>query len=140
MPLFFVHSIPSVAYILPGLRREDITPDLTRFSATDIIKAVTTYYSISEYDIQKRGRQKQNVYARQIAMFLLRMYTPLTLMQVAKIFKKRDHSTVIFSCEKVADMLKARHANDYRHDVPKILSMLKQTTVNDYSRTNKPGN
>jgi chromosomal replication initiator protein len=72
-----------------------------------IIKETARYYSLSEEDIRGQGRSKNIAPARQIAMYLIRTLTNLSLKDIGAEFSDRDHATVLASIRKVEAMLKA---------------------------------
>ncbi len=71
-----------------------------------IISQVCKFYSVDE--IQLRGSQKTKGVAepRQMAMYMIRRLTNLSLPDIGKEFN-RDHATVLYSIRKVEDALKA---------------------------------
>ncbi len=73
-----------------------------RFVKPDsILKAVASYYHVSLDELQGKQRDKRVVVPRQIAMYLLRAETDLSLVDIGKLFGGRDHSTVLHSLEKM---------------------------------------
>ncbi len=74
--------------------RRRVTPD-------EILVAVSAYYHISLDLLRSKQRDQQIVKPRQIAMWLMRQETELSLMDVGKQLGGRDHSTVLHSCEKI---------------------------------------
>ena len=74
----------------PGLHP---TPDL-------IISTVSEFYGITKDKITGNSRAKEAVVPRQIAMFLVREMTDLSLPDIGKTFG-RDHSTVLYSINKI---------------------------------------
>ena len=66
-----------------------------------IIAEVASYYNISESVIRGTQRDKKTAEARQIAMFLIRKLTTLSLEEIALEFGK-DHTTVMHSFNKIA--------------------------------------
>ena len=69
-------------------------------------KKVAEYYKIRVEDFTSKKRTKQIAYPRQIAMYLCREMTNLSLPKIGELFGGRDHSTVIHACEKIADELR----------------------------------
>jgi len=64
------------------------------------------YFSLSTQDLISKGRTKEIAYARQIAMYLSRELTNLSLPKIGENFGNRDHSTVMHACDKIKDLLK----------------------------------
>lgn len=71
----------------------------------EIIKAVSDQYQISENDIISKRKTAPVAFARQIAMYIARETTELTYKAIGSCFGK-DHTTVIFSVEKIEKYLK----------------------------------
>ncbi len=78
----------------PG-RRRVITP-------ARIIDTVAAYFGVTASDLKGKTRTREIVVPRQIAMYLIREETDVTLAEIGLALGGRDHTTVIHSCEKVA--------------------------------------
>lgn len=66
-----------------------------------ILKCVADFYNISMNDIAKKGRKKEIVKPRQVAMFLLREEMKLSFPEIGAKVGNRDHSTVIHAYNKM---------------------------------------
>jgi len=75
-------------------------PDIT---VPYIQQVVAAHYNITTADLSGRKRTQGIVLPRQIAMYLSRKLLEVSLPDVGKFFGGRDHSTVIHSCEKIAN-------------------------------------
>ncbi|MDP2921355.1 MAG: chromosomal replication initiator protein DnaA [Candidatus Omnitrophota bacterium] len=71
-----------------------------------IQEKVAVYFDIKPSDMKTKKRTRQVAYPRQVAMYLAREMTGLTLPEIGGHFGGRDHSTVIHACEKVDTDLK----------------------------------
>lgn len=71
-----------------------------------IIRECALYYSLTEEDLRGQNRSKNTAAARQIAMYLIRTLTTLSLKEIGAEFGDRNHSTVISSISKVEEMIK----------------------------------
>ena len=76
-------------------------------SISKIQKIVADFFNISIDDLKGKKRSNKIAYPRQIAMYLCRMETSETLDKIGLEFGNRDHSTVIFACEKIEKELKS---------------------------------
>ncbi|MDE6876110.1 MAG: chromosomal replication initiator protein DnaA [Lachnospiraceae bacterium] len=76
-----------------------ITPEV-------IIREVCRYFRIEEEQIKGQSRSRDCLNARQIAMYLIRRLTSLSLDDTGRIFGGRDHSTVYNSVGKVEKKMK----------------------------------
>jgi len=72
-----------------------------------IQKKVAQYFDISFQDMKAKKRTKAIAYPRQIAMYLSRDMTDLSLPEIGQFFGGRDHTTVLHACEKIDKELKS---------------------------------
>jgi chromosomal replication initiator protein len=102
-----------------SLMGQDITVDFTKdvlkdFIKTDdrettpeeIQKTVSKYYNIKLSDLKGKKKSSSIVLPRQIAMYLTRQLTTLSLPEVGQQFSGKDHSTVIYSVKKIEGLIK----------------------------------
>lgn len=68
-----------------------------------IMKIVSRYYDISPEQLIAQKRSRDVAFPRQVAMFLCRELTGMSLPKIGQIFGGRDHTTVIHACEKIQD-------------------------------------
>ena len=71
-----------------------------------ILECISKYYGIEESIIRGQQRVRDAVAARQIAMYLIRSMTNLSLDDIGKVFDNRDHSTVLYSIKQVEKQMK----------------------------------
>ena len=71
------------------------------FPATQIINSVSDYYGIPPDDITGKKRDLKTSRARHVVMYLLRQQNHTNLSEIGRILGNRDHSTVIYGCEKI---------------------------------------
>ena len=76
-------------------------------SISKIQKIVADFFKISVDDMKGKKRTNNIAYPRQIAMYLCKMETDETLERIGLEFGGRDHSTVIFACDKIEKELKS---------------------------------
>jgi chromosomal replication initiator protein len=86
----------ALADLLP--RRNEVKPD-------QIVSAVAKTYNLTIDRMLGRDRSREVALPRQIAMYLLREEANISLPQIGMTLGGRDHTTVLYGCEKVADML-----------------------------------
>lgn len=56
--------------------------------------------------MQKKNCTKNIAYPRQIAMYLCRELTDMSLPKIGELFGGRDHTTVLHACDKISEELK----------------------------------
>ncbi|MCL2192770.1 MAG: chromosomal replication initiator protein DnaA [Treponema sp.] len=66
-----------------------------------IQKVVANYFSVSVNDLKGKKRTQNIVYPRQLAMYISREMTEYSSTEIGEAFGGRDHSTVIYSLEKI---------------------------------------
>jgi len=79
-------------------------------SPTDIITMTAEYFKLTVDDLYGSSRSQAVAQARQIAMYLCRERTNLSLPKIGQLFGGRDHTTVIYACRKIADLMKERRS------------------------------
>jgi len=95
-------SVPSAQNIL-----KDIIPlENKKVSIDQIQKAVADYYTIKVNFLLSKKRTKDVVLARQVAIYLSRELTDLSLASIGEAFGRRDHTTIIHSCVKIKNKIK----------------------------------
>ena len=72
----------------------------------DIIKAVCKFFNLKATDLKGKRKSNSIVLPRQFAMFILRKKTTLSLPEIGQLFGGRDHSTVIYSINKIESLMK----------------------------------
>jgi len=75
-------------------------------SPSAIVDYICKFYSLDETVIRGQQRVRDAVQARQIAMYLIRSMTNLSLDDIGREFGNRDHSTVLHSIDKVEKQMK----------------------------------
>ncbi len=95
-----------------------ITPD-------NIIKEVCRYFRLEEDQIRGPSRSRDILNARQIAMYLIRRMTSLSLDETGKLFGGRDHSTTLNGVTKVENRMKTD--NTYAETVKAIITNVNST-------------
>lgn len=70
-----------------------------------ILSVVARAFNLSQEELLSRNRSKNIALPRQVAMYLLREVGNESLPQIGQTLGGRDHTTVMYACEKVADMI-----------------------------------
>ncbi len=66
-------------------------------------KMVCDYFGLKIQDIKARKRTKEIANARQIAMYITKQQTHLSLSEIGRYFGGKDHATVIYACKQIED-------------------------------------
>ena len=73
----------------------------------ELLAGVAAHFSIPPTVLQGKSRDRHTAWARQIAMFLLREATHLSLQEIGTSLGNRDHSTVVHAIKRVSHELKS---------------------------------
>jgi len=105
--------IRAVAYIsISGLPMnvENIAPILNppaqkvQVSPETILMAIADVFNVSIEDLKGNSRRREISWSRQIGMYLMRQHTDLSLPRIGEEFGGKDHTTVMYSCDKIAQL------------------------------------
>jgi len=81
--------------VLYNPKKRSVTPER-------VAQAVSDYYGVDLEALRGEKRDKAIVAPRQIAMYLMRSETDVSLMRIGAELGGRDHSTVLYACDKIA--------------------------------------
>ena len=96
----------SISLCNEALRDLFSTQPRREITAQTIMQTVADYYSITVNDLVCHSRRREITVPRQIAMYLTREMTNLSLPQIGQVFGNRDHTTVLHGCDKIAAGIK----------------------------------
>jgi chromosomal replication initiator protein len=94
MPISIELAQAVLSNVLYNPKKRQITPER-------IAKAVSEYYGVGLDALKGQKRDKAIVVPRQIAMFLMREETDVSLLRIGAELGNRDHSTVLHACDKI---------------------------------------
>jgi chromosomal replication initiator protein len=83
---------------------------------------VADYYGITVDEIVSKNRSRRIARPRQLVMYLAREETKASLPQVGKALGNRDHTTVLYGCDKIEDLMETDQS--LRRDVLEIKTLL----------------
>jgi chromosomal replication initiator protein len=69
-----------------------------------ILNIVADALNVPIEDLKSNSRRREISWARQIGMYLMRQYTNLSLPKIGEEFGGKDHTTVMYSCEKITQL------------------------------------
>ncbi|MBE9188070.1 chromosomal replication initiator protein DnaA [Microcoleus sp. LEGE 07076] len=91
-------TVENIAPVLnPQTETVQATPDA-------VIAVVAEAFDVSVEDLKGISRRREISLARQIGMYLIRQHTGLSLPKVGEVFGGKDHTTVLYSCDKIAQL------------------------------------
>ncbi len=82
-----------------------LEPQRSRLTETQILDAVADHFGIERTAFEGKSRSKAIARPRQVAMYLLREETGASLPQIGAMLGGRDHTTVLYGCERIADLI-----------------------------------
>lgn len=71
-----------------------------------ILAVVCTMFGVKPAEVKGQGRTRTLATARQVAMYLMRVYCGQSLPEIGKFFGDRNHATVLHAVEKIEEVLK----------------------------------
>jgi chromosomal replication initiator protein len=83
----------------------DLLPRRTEVQVDEVVRTVAEKFGVPIDQMLGRGRSRKVALPRQIAMYLLREEANISLPQIGETLGGRDHTTVIYGCDKIADLL-----------------------------------
>jgi chromosomal replication initiator protein len=84
---------------------EDLLPRKFEVQPEEVVSKVAETFGVTLDHLLSRDRSRQVALPRQIAMYLLREESNISLPQIGESLGGRDHTTVMYACEKIADLM-----------------------------------
>jgi len=124
-----------VAYAL--LEDKKISLDMTKSVLKDMVKesikiisvemiqkSVAAFYNLPIEDLKNKRRSRNIILPRQVAMYLTRKLTNMSLPEIGGVFGGKDHTTVLHSFRKIEEDVKKN--NELRNSIENLITGLKQ--------------
>ena len=100
---------------------KDITEDVARQQLKDVFvthhqaninidfiqRAVADYFNLTTNELKSKKRTNAIAFPRQVAMYIARQITELSTTEVGLEFGGRDHTTVMYACQKIDNKMKS---------------------------------
>ena len=91
-------TVENIAPVLePPTEKVEATPEV-------ILTIIADTFDLSIEDLKSNSRRREISFARQIGMYLMRQHTDLSLPRIGEEFGGKDHTTVMYSCEKITQL------------------------------------
>lgn len=91
-------TVENIAPILnPPTEKVMVTPEA-------VLLVIADAFNVPIEDLKGNSRRREISVARQIGMYLMRQHTDLSLPRIGEEFGGKDHTTVMYSCDKIAQL------------------------------------
>jgi chromosomal replication initiator protein len=97
------HQAPSPEVAETAL--SNLLPQRSKLTTEQIIETVAHHFGVEVTALQGRSRSRAVARPRQIAMYLIREETGASLPQIGASLGGRDHTTVLYGCERITDLV-----------------------------------
>ncbi len=94
-----------------------------RLKPQDVINIICERFGVSQKEIKGQKRTSSIVLPRQVAMYILRTELNLSLIEVANIIRRKDHTTVIHAVDKIENMISSN--TELKHQINEIRDNLR---------------
>ena len=115
MPVNIELASAVLSNVMYNPRKRSITPQR-------IVRAVADYYGVNLDQLRSSKRDRAIVVPRQIAMFLIREETDISLLRIGAELGGRDHSTVLHAYDKIARELQEN--DEMRREISAVREMI----------------
>ncbi len=90
---------------LVNIALADLLPKRDRLDPTQVLYAVASAFGVDTKRLLGRDRSREIALPRQVAMYLMREEANFSLPQIGAALGGRDHTTVMYGCDKIADLI-----------------------------------
>jgi chromosomal replication initiator protein len=115
------------AQALEHIYSESHSRSSTTLMPSEVLQGVCDYYNIDIERIRGKQREREVVWPRQVAMYLMRQETSASLLQIGTELGGRDHTTIMHGWEKVQTEM--TNNDRVRQEVAAVLASLQRGTA-----------
>ncbi len=99
-----LHEEPITVELARSALNEAVSEGKEEITSENVISAVCAYYRIPKSDLTGKSKKKEIVIPRQICCYLMCELLSLPLISIGKELGGRDHTTILYSRDKVEEM------------------------------------
>lgn len=100
----------------------NLLPQKRELAPQAIIDHVAHHFGLEASQVKGRSRKRDIARPRQVAMYLIREETNASLPQIGELLDGRDHSTILYGCERVAELMEENL--DFQREVTSLRQRL----------------
>jgi len=94
----------------------------SNLTVTEVMEGICAYYNVDATLLSGKQRDRDIVWPRQVAMYLMREETSASLLQIGMTLGGRDHTTIMHGWEKVN--IEMAHNDRIRHEIAAVLESI----------------
>ncbi len=102
-----VYGRPIDMALATSVLKRSVKVDNKPLTVDEIVNTVCNQFNVSPEEVGGKSRKRNLVVARQVSMYLAQKHTKMPASRIGQLIAGRDHSTVLHSCEKVEQRMKA---------------------------------
>lgn len=116
-------GLPIDIAMVKNVLKDIVSDEDKQITIEQIQKVVSDYYGLKNQDIKSKKRTMEIAFPRQLAMYLSKQLTILSLSDIGKSFGGKDHATVIYSCRQIEN--RRSRDDDFNRKVEFLLNKIK---------------
>ena len=107
-------------YIIPGLKNKE---DIDFYNCyldlfpEKIIEEVCSFYDIPKHELLHGGRRKKFVIPRQMASYILRWHTSLSLKEIGELMGGQDHTSILNSVHQIEALKNTKKSINSQYNI-----------------------
>jgi len=121
-----LNDSPMTLEMAKSILKDMVKETMKTISVEMVQKSVSEFYSIPLSELRAKKRTKNIVLPRQVAMYLSRQLTNMSLPEIGNAFGGKDHTTVLHSCKKIEREILNNSGNGLKSAVSELTTILKQ--------------
>jgi len=104
--------------------RDQLNLQSKTITVEEIQKQVANYYNVRIQDMKSKIRKRNIAYPRQVAMYISKELTKMSMPEIADKFDKKDHTTILYAHRKIQQ--ERNQDQDFDDEINRLILLLKQ--------------